>query len=323
MRPTTDSPAGALNRIAIIGCGHVGSTSAYALLISGVAREIVLVDKDAGCAEGEAMDLQHAVPLARPVRIWAGDYKDAAQSDIVVIAAGVGSQPGETRLDLLGRNVVVVRNCMRRLLAESFGGVLLMTTNPVDVLAQIAQSESGLPVERVIGSGTVLDSARLRAMLGVRLGVEARSIHAYIIGEHGDSEVAAWSSAHIAGVHLREYCENGRIECPDFNALLERVRRAAPEIVTKKGFTSFAIASCVTRICISILRDERSVLPVSTMMRGQYGINDVYLSLPCVVGRSGVEHVIELPLDDSERAGLLHSAEVLRRTIEDLQRLSA
>ncbi len=159
--------------------------------MSGVAREIVLIDKDVGRAEGEAMDLQHAVPLARPVRIWAGNYQDAAQSDVVVIAAGVGSQPGETRLDLLGRNVVVVRDCMKRLLAESFSGIVLMTTNPVDILAQMAQAESELPVARVIGSGTVLDSARLRAMLGAKLGVEARSIHAYIIGEHGDSEVAA------------------------------------------------------------------------------------------------------------------------------------
>lgn len=309
-------------RIAILGCGHVGSTSAYALLMSGVAREIVLVDKDAGRAEGEAMDLQHAVPLARPVRIWAGNYKDAAQSDIAVIAAGVGSQPGETRLDLLGRNVVVVRDCMSRLLAEDFSGLVLMTTNPVDVLAQVAQAESGFPVARVIGSGTVLDTARLRAMLGAKLGVEARSIHAYVIGEHGDSEVAAWSSAHIAGVHLQEYCANSLIECPDFGSLLERVRRAAPEIVTHKGYTSFAIASCVTRICISILRDEHTVLPVSTMMSGQYGIHDVYLSLPCVIGRGGVERVIELSLDDSERAGLLRSAEVLRRTIEDLRRLS-
>ena len=316
--PQTDS----LNRIAIIGCGHVGATSAYALMMSGIAREIVLVDQDTARAEGEAMDLQHAVPLARPVRLWAGDYKDAAQSAIVVIAAGVGSRPGETRLDLLGRNVVVVRDCMKQLLAEGFAGLVLMTTNPVDVLAQVAQAESGLPTERVIGSGTVLDSARLRAMLGAELGVEARSVHAYIIGEHGDSEVAAWSSAHVAGVHLREYCESGGIECPDFDTLLERVRRAAPEIVKHKGYTSFAIASCVARICEAVVRDERSVLPVSTMMRGQYGIGDVYLSLPCVVGQRGVERIIELPLDKSEQAGLLRSADVLRRTIESLGRMS-
>ena len=322
MHSTNDSHIAPVNRIAVIGCGHVGATSAYALLMSGVAREIVLVDANPERAAGEAMDLQQAVPLARPVRLWAGDYREAAQSAIAVIAAGVGSRPGETRLDLLGRNVVVVRECMKRLLAEGFDGIVLMTTNPVDVLAQVAQAESGLPLNRVIGSGTVLDSARLRSMLGAELGVEARSVHAYVIGEHGDSEIAAWSSAHIAGAHLREYCEGGGLQCPDFAALLERVRHAAPDIIRHKGYTSFAIASCVARICESIMRDERSVLPVSTMMRGQYGIDDVYLSLPCVVGRGGVERVIELSLDEGERAGLLRSAEVLRRTLESLRRTS-
>jgi L-lactate dehydrogenase len=284
------------NRIAIIGCGNVGATSAYALMMRGVARELVLVDLHSELAEGEAMDLQHAVPLGRPVRVWASDYMDAARSAIVVIAAGVGSRPGETRLDLLGRNVGVVRDCMKRLLAEGFAGIVLMTTNPVDILAQVAQEESGLSVNRVIGSGTVLDSARLRAMLGAELGVEARSVHAYIIGEHGNSEIAAWSSAHIAGVNLREYCRSGAIACPDFDALLERVRQAAPEIIEHKGYTSFAIASCVARICEAILRDERTVLPVSTMLHGQYGISDVYLSLP-VCGwarRSRARHRVDI-----------------------------
>lgn len=307
-----------LNRIAIIGCGHVGATSAYALVMKGTAREIVLVDANHGQAEGEAMDLQHAVPLARPVRVWAGDYRDAAQAAIVVLAAGVGSHAGETRLDLLGRNVVVVRECMRKLLAEGFDGIVLMTTNPVDVLAQIAQEESGLPVERVIGSGTVLDTTRLRAMVGEALGVEAGSVHAYIIGEHGDSEVAAWSAARVAGVPLSDFCASGG--CPDFIELLQRVRRAAPEIVKHKGYTSFAIASCVARICEAVLRDERTVLPVSTMMSGQYDIEDVYLSLPCVIGRRGVERVIELPLNEEERAGLHTSARILQRTIAGLPR---
>lgn len=301
------------SRIAVIGCGHVGATCAYALVMKGTAREIVLVDSNHRHAEGEAMDLQHAVPLARPVRVWAGDYCDAAEASIAVIAAGVGSRPGETRLDLLGRNVVFVRECMQKLLAEGFDGIVLMTTNPVDILAQVAQEESGLPVERVIGSGTVLDTARLRAMVGEALGVEARSVHAHIIGEHGESEVAVWSAARVAGVPLRDYCAPG--ECPDFDELLRRVRRAAPEIVEHKGYTSFAIASCVARICEAIIRDERTVLPVSTMMMGQYGIEGVYLSLPCVVGRRGVERVIELPLSDEEREGFHASARILQHTI--------
>lgn len=304
------------HRIAIVGCGRVGATSAYALMMRGVARELVLVDLDRGLAEGEAMDLQHAVPMGRPVRIWAGDYREAARAAIVVIAAGVSSKPGESRLELLGRNVVVVRACMKQLLAEGFAGIVLMTTNPVDVLAQVAQEESGLPVARVIGSGTVLDSARLRAMLGEELGVEARSVHAYIVGEHGDSEIAVWSSAQIAGLGVRAYREG---ECPDLEALLGRVRTAAPEIIKHKGYTSFAIASCVTRICEAILRDERTVLPVSTMLTGQYGIDGVYLSLPCVVGRGGVERVVALPLDEAELAGLRASAEVLRRTLASVR----
>lgn len=304
-------------RVAVIGSGHVGATAAYALTISGAAREVVLIDKDRGRAEGEAMDLQHAAALARPVRVWAGDYADAARADIAVITAGVGGRPGETRLDLLGRNVVVVRECMRELLAAGFDGIVLMTTNPVDVLAQVAQEESGLPVARVIGSGTVLDTARLRAMLGERLGLEARSIHAYVIGEHGDSEIAAWSSARVAGVPLGNYCDAVGVAI-DFDELLGQVRRAAPEIIRHKGYTSVAIASCVARICEAVLRDEQTVLPVSTMAAGLHGIGGVYLSLPCVVGRAGVGRVIELPLDEEERAGLHASADVLRRTLDGL-----
>ncbi len=303
-------------RVAIIGAGHVGATSAYALLMSGVAREIVLLDADRKRAEGEVMDLQHAAALARPVAVWAGDYRDAARAAIAVIAAGVGGRPGETRLDLLSRNVTVVRDCVRALMAEGFEGVVLMTTNPVDILAQVAQEESGLPIGRVLGSGTVLDTARLRAMLAAKLRIEARSIHAYIVGEHGDSEIAAWSAAHVAGVPLKAYCESQG--CPDFEQLLARVRRAAPDIIERKGYTSHAIASCVVRICEAVLGDERTVLPVSTMMRGQYGIEDIYLSLPCVVGRDGVLGVVELPLSDEERAGLRASAEILRHSYDSL-----
>ena len=308
-----------LDRIAVVGCGHVGATAAYSLLLGGVANEIVLIDANPRCAEGEAMDLQHAVPLARPARVWAGDYADAAGADIAVIAAGVGSRPGESRLDLLGRNVHIIRECVRGLLSAGFGGIVLMTTNPVDILAQVAQAESGVPAGRVISSGTVLDTARLRSMLGERLGVEARSIHAYVVGEHGDSEVAAWSSARIAGVPLKDYCAAAGADV-DFEELLRRVRGAAPEIIRHKGYTSTAIASCVARICEAILRDEHTVLPVSTLVTGQYGIEGVYLSLPCVVGREGVERVIEIPLDEEELAGLRASASVLKRTLAEMGR---
>jgi L-lactate dehydrogenase len=313
---TIDSGDSNRGRVCVVGCGHVGATSAYALLTRGVAREVVLIDADARRAEGEAMDLQQAAALARPVEVRAGDWSDAAGAAVVVVAAGAGGRPGESRLDLLGRNASVVRDVMEKLLSRDFGGIVLMTTNPVDVLAQLAQEFSGLPVERVIGSGTVLDSARLRAMLGSALGVEPRSVHAHVVGEHGDSEIAAWSSARVAGVPVREFCEGAGLACPDFDEMLARVRRAAPDIIERKGYTSYAIASCVARICEAVLRDEHSVLPVSTRLAGQYGIEGVYLSLPCVVGRAGVERVIEIPLDETERAGLRASAELLRRAVE-------
>ena len=306
--------------IAIIGCGHVGSTSAYALMLRGVARDLVLLDANHAVAEAEAMDLQHAVPMGRPVRIRAGDYGDAARAGIVIIAAGVGGKPGESRLELLERNIDVVRECMTALSAEGFMGIVLMATNPVDALAQVAYEQSGFPASRVIGSGTVLDSARLRAMLGEDLGVEARSIHAYVIGEHGDSEIIAWSSASVAGVPLLQYARDGQLADP--GAVLQRVRHAAPDIIRSKGFTSFAIASCVTRICEAIIRDEHTILPVSTLLTGQYGISGVYLSLPCVVGRGGVERVIDIPLDAAEHAGLHESAGVLQRALQSVRHSS-
>jgi len=309
-----------LNRVAIIGCGHVGATSAYALLMNGTVEEIVILDRDGERLRGEVMDLQHAASLARPAKIRAGDYEDVRTADIVIIAAGVGSQPGETRLDLLGRNAVVIREIVRELTRIDFDGIILMTTNPVDVLAQIAQAESGLPPARVIGSGTVLDTARLRFLLGAELDVEAHSIHAYILGEHGDSEVATWSAARVGGSPLADFCQP---RCPDFPKILESVRQAAPEIVRRKGYTSFAVASCVNRICTAILRDERTILPVSTMTGGQYGIDGIYLSLPCVVGRNGVGKIVELPLDDAELKGLLASADLLRRTLIELKNKAA
>ncbi|MDQ3373958.1 MAG: L-lactate dehydrogenase, partial [Acidobacteriota bacterium] len=198
----------------------------------------------------------------------------------------------------------------------NFDGIILMTTNPVDILAQIAQEESGLPSAKVIGSGTVLDTARLRFLLGEMLGVEARSIHAYVIGEHGNSEIATWSAARVGGAPLVDFCQPN---CLDFPKTLERVRQAAPEIVRRKGYTSFAVASCVNRICTAILHNERTILPVSTMTCGQYGIDGIYMSLPCVVGCDGVEKIVELPLDDAEREGLLASADLLKQKLAELK----
>ena len=303
-------------RVAIIGCGHVGTTCAYAMLQSRLCREIVLIDEAEDLAKGEALDLQQSVPLGMPVKIFAGGYKDAAASAIVVLTVGAPVKFTGSRLDLLGANVDIVRACVGDLMAEHFDGVLLLATNPVDILTLVAQRESGLPVNRVIGSGTLIDTERFRFILGESLNVDARSVDAVIIGEHGDSCVAVWSAAQIGGEPLARF--PGAEALPSRETLLARVRRAGPEVFALKGNTCFAIASCVARICEAILRDERSVLLVSTLMTGEYGLRDVCLSTPCVIGKSGVERVLVLPLDPSEQKALEHSADTLRRAYAGL-----
>jgi L-lactate dehydrogenase len=298
-------------RISIIGCGHVGTICAYALLQSRLCREIVLIDEASDLVHGEALDLQQSVPLGMPVKIFVGGYKDAAESAIVVLTAGAPVKFTGSRLDLLAANIAIVDACVAKLMAEHFDGVLLLATNPVDVLTLVAQRQSGLPVNRVIGSGTLIDTERFRFILGEGLKVDARSIDAVVIGEHGDSCVAVWSAAQAGGAPLAAF--PGAEALPSREELLARVRRAGPEVAALKGNTRFAIANCVTRICEAILRDERSVLAVSTLMTGQYGLRDVCLSTPCVIGKSGVERVIELRLDEAEQKALEHSADILRR----------
>jgi len=299
-------------RISIIGCGHVGTTCAYALLQSRLCREIILIDEAQDLVHGEALDLQQSVPLGMPVKIFAGGYKDAAASSIVVLTVGAPVKFTGSRLDLLAANINVLRACVRKLMAENFDGVLLLATNPVDILTFVAQKESGLPVCQVIGSGILIDTERFRFILGESLNVDARSVDASMIGEHGDSSVAVWSAAQVGGVPLAIY--PGAEALPSREELLAKVRRAGPEVFALKGNTCFAIASCVIRVCEAILRDERSVLVVSTLMTGQYGLRDVCLSTPCIVGKSGVETVLELRLDEMERKALKHSAETLQGT---------
>ena len=313
----TAAPAVHENRVSIIGCGNVGMASAFALVQSQLVRELVLIDRDREKAEGEAMDLQQAiaVPMESPVKVTAGDYKDAAASSIVIITAGVATDdPNVSRLELLGQNVKIVREIVGKLKAENFDGILIVTTNPVDVLAQVAQMESGLPASRVISTGTVIDTARLRVMLAERLAVEPRAVDAFIIGEHGDSEIAVWSAARVAGLPLAKF--PGADKLPAHAEMLETIRQAAPEIVKRKGNTSYAIGLCVRRICEAILRDERMALPVSTLLQGEYGIKGVYLGTPCIIGKNGVERVIELELNKTEKAGLLRSADILRQALK-------
>ena len=308
------------HRVAIIGTGRVGSTAAYALLLSGLAPEIVLVDLDARRAEGEAMDLMHAVPFSDPVRVWAGGYDDVEGAAVVVLAAGANQRPGETRLELLGRNAAILREIVPQVLERAPGAILLVTTNPVDVLTWATLSASALPPERVIGSGTILDTARFRSLLSQHFGVDARSVHAHIIGEHGDTEVAAWSIATIGGMPLADFqAVRGRtLDAATRERIVTDTRRAAYEIIERKGATYYAVAAGVVRIIRAILRDESGVLTVSSLLAGSYGLAGVCLSLPCIVNRSGIAQLLDPPLAPDELAALHHSAEILKSAQQSL-----
>ena len=304
----------------VVGAGHVGATFAYALLLSGLAAEIVLVDIDRKRAEGEAMDLAHAVPFAPATRIWAGDYADCAGAAVTVIAAGPGQRPGETRLDLGRRNATIVGGIAERVARENPAGIIVVATNPVDVLTYAAWRASGLPRERVFGSGTILDTARFRALLADHLGVDSRSVHAFIVGEHGDSEVPVWSLANVAGMGLAAFGElaGAGIDQAVRDELFRRTRDAAYAIIERKGATFFAVSAGLVRIVEAILRDQKTVLSVSSVVDGPHQLRDVALSLPAVIGRGGVEQVLELPLDRDELEGLRRSASVLRSAIGGL-----
>ncbi len=304
-------------KVAVVGTGNVGATFAYALLMSGLASEIVLIDANVSKAEGEAMDLNHAVPMHSPTRIWAGSYEDCAGAAITVITAGSAQRPGETRLDLIQRNAGIFRSIVENVVKNNPGGIILVATNPVDVLTYATWKFSGLPANRVIGSGTILDTARFRYLLSQTFEVDPRSVHAYIIGEHGDSEVPVWSLANIAGMRLPDYCAANDMGCRQegLESIFTQTRDAAYEIITRKGSTYYAIASGLMRIVEAILRDQATVLSVSTYIEDYYGIKDVYLSLPSVIDQGGIERTIHLDLNEEEIAGLKRSASVLKDTI--------
>ena len=309
------------HRIAVVGAGQVGSTFAYALLTSGLVGELVLIDVNRSRAEGEAMDLSHAVPLSNPMRIWAGDYADCAGADVTVISAGTAQRPGEARLELLKRNAKIFRDIVPHIVEHNRTGILLIATNPVDILSYVAWKESGLPAARVIGSGTVLDTARFRYLLGQHLGVDSRNVHAHIIGEHGDSDVPVWSMANIPGIGLESYCRNHGCDLgPEAREdIFARTRDAAYEIIERKGATYYAVAMGLLRIVESILRNQHTVLSISNLVPDYYEVEEVYLSLPAVVGRAGVERTLNLPLDNTEVAALRRSAAVLREALDQIE----
>lgn len=310
-----------VRKIGIIGCGFVGSASGFALMHSGLFSEMVLVDIDRERAEGEAMDISHGIPFAGPMKIYAGDYDDLKDAAMIVITAGANQKPDETRLDLVHKNAKIMASVVREIAKRDCQGILLVVSNPVDILTHVAQKVSGFPENRVIGSGTVLDSARLKYQLGKHLGVDNRSVHAFIIGEHGDSEIAAWSSANVSGVPLHLMCEmRGHFNHEDNTEEIEEtVRSSAYEIIAKKDATYYGIAMVVKRICQAIVRDEKSIFPISLRMHGEYGISDVVLSMPAIVGADGVENLIPISLDEREVERLHESADTLREIMDGLE----
>ncbi|MBC9783928.1 L-lactate dehydrogenase [Heliobacterium chlorum] len=304
-------------RISIIGTGLVGSSTAFALLSAGTSSELVLVDIDRQKAEGDAMDLNHGVSFVSPVQVRAGDFSDCKGSRIVVYAAGANQKPGETRLDLASRNVAILKETIPKLQKACPDAIFLIVANPVDILTYAALKESGLPSHQIIGSGTVLDSSRFRFLLSQHFGVDARNVHAYIVGEHGDTEVPLWSLANIGGADLHHIDFFGKAPL-DRQAIFDDVKNAAYQIIERKGATFYGIALAVRRICETILRDEHSVLTVSSRIDGLYGIKDVCLSLPCLVTAAGRETILDLPLSFEEERALRDSASSLRTVLNDL-----
>jgi L-lactate dehydrogenase len=308
-------------RIAIVGIGNVGATFAYALLLNGLSSEIVLIDANRARAEGEAMDLNHAIPFAHPTRIFAGDFSDCAGAAVTVVAAGVGQRPGETRLDMVQRNGEIWKQIIPQIVKHNPDGILLIATNPVDALTYAALKLSGLPTQRVIGSGTVLDTARFRFLLSEHFRVDARSVHAFIIGEHGDSEVPVWSLANIAGMKLDDFCRAQGIQLTsaDRQNIYEQTRDAAYKIIERKGATYYAVAAGLIRITAALLRDQNTVFSVSSLVEDYYGIQDVCLSLPAILNSSGIRDVLRLDLSEKEQAQLQNSASVLKATLQKLK----
>ncbi|MFW6381001.1 MAG: L-lactate dehydrogenase [Bacillota bacterium] len=308
------------DKIAIIGAGFVGSTIAYAIMNWGLASEIALIDINEEKARGEAMDLGHGASFVKPVRITSGGYEECKDARLVIITAGANQQPGETRLELVQKNTEIFREIVPAITQHTKEAILLVVTNPVDILTYVTQKISGLPQNRVLGSGTVLDTSRFRYLLSQHCHLNPGNVHAYVIGEHGDSEVAAWSLTNIAGISFDRYCQLCPRSCEQgFKGRISKeVKESAYRVIEKKQATYYAIGLATTRIVESIFRDENSILTVSSVLDGQYGLHNIALSLPSVVGHNGVENVLSLDLLEKEEQDLVESAEVLSGVIADL-----
>ena len=306
-----------VRKVVMIGCGFVGAACSFAIMQSGLFSEMVLIDADKSKAEGEALDISHGVPFAKPIKIYAGDYDDIKDASLIIVTAGANQKPGETRLDLVKKNISIFKSIIPEIKKRDFNGVLLIVANPVDILTTVAQKLSGLPENKVIGSGTVLDTARLKYELGNHLNVDSRSVHAFIIGEHGDSEIAAWSSANVSGIPLNKFCEmRGHFNHDEaMKRIAENVKNSAYEIIEKKKATYYGVAMAIKRICEAIVRDEKSILPISSLMKGDFGIEGISLSMPAIVGKDGVECLVPIQLNEEEISKLQQSAQTLKDTL--------
>lgn len=308
-------------KIAIIGCGFVGSACAFALMQSGLFSEMVLIDSNNQRAEGEALDISHGLPFSKPMQIYSGTYDDITDAGIIAITAGAGQKPGESRLELVHKNVEIFKSIIPEISKRNYKGILLIVSNPVDIMTYTALKLSGLPSNQVFGSGTVLDTARLKYLLGEHLGVDARSVHAFILGEHGDSEIAAFSSANVSGIELKKFCD---FACKTdkheeaMKEIAEDVKLSAYEIIKKKGATYYGIAMSVRRICEAIILDQKSILPISCLQNGKNEIENVVLSMPMIVGKHGAERSVEISLSEEERRAIKSSADMLKGIIKTL-----
>lgn len=307
-------------KAAIIGCGFVGAATAFTLMQSKLFSELVLLDANHDKAVGEAEDIGHGIPFAGEMDIYAGNYDDIADCSMIIITAGANQKPNETRLDLVQKNVAIYKDILSEITRRNYEGILLVVSNPVDILTYVAQKLSGLPEHRVIGSGTVLDTARLKYALSQQLDVDSRNIHSFIIGEHGDSEIVAWSSTNISGVPLDQFLEMRGHMHPDMDKqeIAEKVKNSAYDIIAKKDATYYGIAMSVRRICECMIRDEKSILPISTNMHGDFGVEDVCLSMPTILSAEGMETHIPIKLNETERENLKQSADTLKHILAGL-----
>ena len=305
-------------KISIVGAGSVGATAAYALVMGGLASELVIVDVNKEKTVGEVLDLSHGAGFVKPVNIKAGEYKDTKNSDIVIITAGAAQKPGETRIDLVNKNIKILKSIVPEVVKYSPNSILLVVSNPVDILSYVAYELSGFPKERVIGSGTVLDTSRLKYEICKRLKVDARDVQTYIMGEHGDTEFPAWSLTNIQGIEIDEYAKEVgcRYNEPVRTEIQEHVTNGAYEVINRKGATFYAIGLAIERIVEAILGDEKCILPVSTLVEDYYDIDDIYLGVPAIVGRNGVERVLKVSLNNDEIERLQCSASALETVLD-------